>query len=178
MWKLPKEATVNEQTRSINHFRRRRHDVYFCQVFRFIKGIPSVMIMSFGQRSFYKSNDLEKNMVCLGEIFNRIFCPIFPVDRNEIWEAFLDFVVLKGVGDRVKKIFILFKNEGLVSCGYEVKFMTMLRMRNKPSLRTLSYFYQNNMCFRSMVNWIEAQVNINIPDLKLNSFMNDHFKVL
>lgn len=152
---------------------RKRHDQHISAFFRKIRAIPCQMIKAFGQRSYYKPDDLAKNMTCFSEIFNRIFCPIFKINRDKIYEAFLDFIVLKQVEDKATKILNLFLEEGLVSEAYAQKFKKMLKLRKKPSKTNFIYFYRNNMCFKAITIWALTQINRNMPYLRFNSFSND-----
>lgn len=152
---------------------RKRHDQYISAYFRKIRSIPSLMINKFGQRSYFKPDDLRKNMICFSEVFSRIFCAIFSVHLENIYEGFLDFIVLKHVKAKAIKILNLFLDEKHVDEKYAKKFEEMLKLRKYPTKNNFIYFYQNNTCFRQMTDMSLAQIHQNMPHLEFSSFINE-----
>lgn len=161
---------------------RKRPDVLTTAFSRRIRNIPRQMIVAFGQTSYYRPSDLKKNMICCSEIFNRIFCPIFCpiplINHGRVIEAFLDFIVLAESKIKATKTLNLFREEGLVSEAYALKFETMLLLRNNHSKKVFIYFYRNNMCFRAITDWAIWQINQNMPFLIFKSFIIDFVQCL
>lgn len=152
---------------------RKRHDQYISAYFRKIRSAPSLMINIFGQRSYFKPDDLRKNMICFSEVFIRIICPVFSMHFENIYEGFLDFIVLKHVEAKAIKILNLFKDNGLVDEAYAKKFMKMLKLRKYPTKKNFIYFYQNNSCFSQITDMSLDQIHQNMPYLEFSSFINE-----
>lgn len=136
------------------------------------------MVKAFGQSSYFGKIDLKKNTICFSEIFNRIFCPIFQIDRDKIYEAFLDFIVLGLSENKATNTLKLFRKEGLVSEAYAQKFESILQLRKYPTKKNFIYFYRNNMCFRAITDWAIWQINQNMPFLMFKSFIIDFVQCL
>ena len=84
---------------------RRRHDMFISALFRNIKDVINVMVVTFSNQANHKSRDITKNIMCSFEVFNRVFLPMFGLNGANLVRAFTDFVALKHVPKKAEKIF-------------------------------------------------------------------------
>lgn len=124
------------------------------------------MIGEYVTKSYQKEKDLRKYIIAIFEVFNRFYLPLFGLEETTLYEAFLGFVALSQLKKKATLILSIFMKANKVDNNFVNSFKNQLNKRGNPSKNNFIYFYNENACFRTIMNWVFKHANSR-SDLKI-----------
>jgi hypothetical protein len=130
------------------------------------------MIDNYVTKSYQKHKILNKYIISIFEVFNRFYLPLFGSEGATLYEAFLGFVALSQLKVKATSILFIFMKANKVDNSFVSSFENQLKWRDKPSKKKFIYFYNENACFRAIMNWVFQYAN-DRPKLRIPTFISE-----